>query len=84
LAEELDGYQMVVEQVRLGLKNKKISQLDPSLATLMKLSDQGLLEAFVLISQPDTDIASDYPAYRDAHPEKIRLYIKTWIIHPGT
>jgi tetratricopeptide (TPR) repeat protein len=84
LAEEVDGYQVVVDQIRLGLKNKKISQLDPSLAILLKLSDQGFLEAFVLISQPDTDIASDYPAYRDAHPEKIRQYIKTWIIHPGT
>jgi hypothetical protein len=48
------------------------------------LSDQGLLQAFVLIAKPDAGIVVDYPAYRDAHPEKIRQYIKAWVIHPGT
>jgi hypothetical protein len=43
-----------------------------------------LLESFVLVSKPDAGIASDYSVYRDAHPEEIRQYIKTWIIHPGT
>jgi len=83
LAEELDGFRMVVSQVKEGLKKKKIKQLDAGLATLVKLADQELLEAFVLISRPDQGIAKDYPAYRDAHREKIRTYITEWIIHPA-
>jgi tetratricopeptide (TPR) repeat protein len=83
LAEEVDGYQMVITQVRAGLQSKKITKLDPALANLLKLSDEGLLEPFVLISKADPGIAQDYPAFRDAHREKITPYINEWIIHPA-
>jgi tetratricopeptide (TPR) repeat protein len=83
LAEEVDGFQMVVSQVKEGLKKKEIKELDPALATLVKLADKSLLEAFVLISRADQGIAKDYPAYREAHREKIRQYITEWIIHPA-
>jgi len=81
LAEEIDGYQMVIAQVREGLKSNKVTSLDPALASLLKLSDEGLLEPFVLISKADPGIAHDYPAYRDAHREKVAQYINEWIIH---
>jgi len=83
LAEEIDGYQMVIAQVREGLRNKKVKNLDPALANLLKLSDEDLLEPFVLISKADAGIAKDYPAYRDARREKITQYINEWIIHPA-
>ena len=83
LAEEVDGFQMVVGQVKEGIKKKKIKQLDPALAMLVKLSDEGLLEAFVLVSRADQGIGKDYPSYRDAHREKIRQYINEWLIHPA-
>lgn len=83
LAEEIDGFQMVVSQVREKQKKKEIKQLDPALASLVKLSDEGLLEAFILISQADTGIVKDYEAYRDLHREKIVQYISEWIIQPG-
>jgi len=83
LPEEVEGLQGVVDHVKGGLKRNEIKQLDPSLATLVKISDQGLLEAYVLISRPDKGISMDYPAYRDAHREKIRQYITEWIIHPA-
>ncbi len=83
LAEEVDGYQMVITQVRAGLQSKKITKLDPALANLLKLSDEGLLGPFVLISKADPGIAQDYPAFRDAHREKITPYINEWIIHPA-
>jgi hypothetical protein len=79
----VDGLQGVVNAVKEELKKKQITQLDPALASLVKLSDQGLLEAYVLISRPDKGISMDYPAYRDAHREKIRQYITEWIIHPA-
>jgi tetratricopeptide (TPR) repeat protein len=83
LAEEVDGFQMVVNQVKEGLKKKEIKELDPALAMLVKLADENLLEAFVLISRADQGIAKDYPAYRDGHREKVRQYITEWIIHPA-
>jgi tetratricopeptide (TPR) repeat protein len=83
LPEEVDGFQAVVDRVKEGLKKKEIQQLDPALAILVKLSDAGLLEPYVLISRPDKGISLDYPAYRDAHREKVRQYIAEWIIHPA-
>ncbi len=83
LPEEVEGLQAVVDQVKEATKKKKIQQLDPALASLVKLSDEGLLEAYVLISRVDKGISQDYPAYRDAHREKIRQYITEWVIHPA-
>lgn len=82
LPEEVDGFQEVVNRVKEEMKKKEIHQLDPALAILVKLSDEGLLEPYILISRADKGISQDYPAYRDAHREKIRQYITEWIIHP--
>jgi tetratricopeptide (TPR) repeat protein len=83
LPEEVDGFQGVVAQVKGEMKKNQIQQLDPALAALVKLSDEGLLESYILISRADKGISLDYPAYRDAHREKVRQYITEWIIHPA-
>ncbi len=83
LPEEVDGFQGVVDRVKEEIKKKEIQQLDPALAILVKLSDDGLLESYILISRADKGISQDYPAYRDAHREKVRQYIMEWIIHPA-
>jgi tetratricopeptide (TPR) repeat protein len=83
LPEEVDGFQGVVDRVKEEMKKKEIQQLDPALAALVKISDEGLLESYILISRADKGISLDYPTYRDAHREKIRQYISEWIIHPA-
>jgi thioredoxin-related protein len=83
LAEELDGFQMVVSEVKEKLKKKEIKQLDPALALLVKLYDEGLLEAFILISKADEGIARDYAGYRDSHRDKVAQYISEWVIQPA-
>lgn len=83
LAEEVDGFQMVVSQVKEKFKKKEIKQLDPALASLVKLSDEGLLEPFILISKADDGITKDYAGYRDSHRDKIAQYISEWIIQPA-
>jgi hypothetical protein len=65
------------------MKKKEIQQLDPALAALVEISDEGLLESYILISRADKGISLDYPTYRDVHREKIRQYITEWIIHPA-
>ena len=82
LREEVDGLQAVVRQVKEGLAKKEIKHLDPGLAALVKLANEGLLESYVLISRPDEGIGKDYPAYRDAHRDKLHQYIAVWGIHP--
>jgi hypothetical protein len=83
LPEEVDGFQGVVDRVKEEMKKKEIQQLDPALAALVKISDEGLLESYILISRADKGISLDYPAYRDVHREKIRQYITEWIIQPA-
>jgi tetratricopeptide (TPR) repeat protein len=82
LREEAEALQGVVDQVKEGLRKHEIKQLDPALVTLVALSDQGLLESFVLISKADAGIVKDYPAYREAHREQLRRYISEFMIHP--
>ena len=83
LPEEVGALQAVANQLKERMEKKQIKGLDPSLATLIKLSDEGLLEAYVLISRVDQGIARDYSDYRNAHREKIRQYITEWIIRPA-
>ena len=81
--EVQDFLQMVVSQVKEKLKKEEIKQLDPALASLVKLLDEGLLESFILISRAEEGIAKDYESYRDAHRDKIGQYIAEWIIQPA-
>jgi len=53
------------------------------LSTLIKLSDEGLLEAYILIGRAEVGIAKDYEIYRDSHREKIAQYISEWMIQPA-
>jgi len=80
LAEEVDALQSVAGSVMPARNEKKHYKLDPALLTLVELRDQGLLEPYVLFARPDEGIAKDYPAYRDAHPDKLRLYLLNWVI----
>jgi tetratricopeptide (TPR) repeat protein len=81
LSEEVEALQAVADQVKEGLKKNEIQQLDPGLASLVKLSDQGLLQAYVLFARPDKGISFDYVAYRDGNREKLHQYIAEWMFH---
>lgn len=69
-----------------ALKNQKIDQknVDPSLQLLQKLETEGLLESFVLLALPDAGIAQDFPDYRRANLEKLRHYVKVYVLTGGT
>jgi len=74
LAEELAALRAVVEVVQSQMKEKKIKKLTPSLENLMKLSDAGLLEAYILFVRPDQGIVRDYAGYRKTNRDKLRRY----------
>jgi tetratricopeptide (TPR) repeat protein len=79
LREESAALRGVVESVRIQLKEKKITQLDPSLANLVKLSDEELLEPFILFALADDGIAKDYSEYRKSNRDKLRRYLVQYV-----
>ena len=80
LAEEMDALHLVIASVSEQMKAKKIKKLDPSLATLMKLNDAGLLEAYILLARPDEGIARDFAAYRKTNRDKLRRYVVEYVL----
>jgi tetratricopeptide (TPR) repeat protein len=74
LAEEVDALRLVADSVSVQMKDKKVTQLNPSLASLVKLKDASLLEAYVLFARPDEGIARDYSYYRSANRDKLKRY----------
>ena len=79
LREEVAAFQGVVEAVKQRQKDKKIKQLDPSLASLVKLADEGLLEPFVLFALADEGISRDYSDYRKTNREKLKRYLIEYV-----
>lgn len=74
LKEEAAAFRMVAEAAAKDLKSGKVKALEPSLAMLVKLNEDGFLEAYILFARPDQGIARDYAAYRKDNREKLRRY----------
>jgi tetratricopeptide (TPR) repeat protein len=74
LKEEAAALRMVAEACAKDLKSGKVKTLEPSLETLVRLNDVGLLEAFILFARPDQGIVKDYAAYRATNRDKLRRY----------
>lgn len=77
LAEEVDALQSVIST---AMSDKSVKTLSPSLATLKKLNDEGLLEAYLLIARPDEGITQDHPAYLKQNREKLRRYVIEYVV----
>lgn len=80
LAEEVDALRSVLS---IAKTDKTIKSLSPSLTKLKKLDEQGLLEAFVLITRPDDGIAEDYPAFLKQNRDKLRRYVLEYLVKGG-
>ena len=74
LAEEAEALRLVAESAAVQMKEKKVSEPNPSLSNLIKLKEAGLLEAYVLFARSDEGIARDYAAYRSSNRDKLRRY----------
>lgn len=83
LQEETEALENVATSAEQMLKDQKIKQVDPQLSTLIELKQKGLIEAYVLLSAPDQDIAQDYEAYRQKNRGKLHLYLSTYIVPPA-
>jgi tetratricopeptide (TPR) repeat protein len=81
LREEYESLSMAVESVQNQLKEGKLkeSSLDVSIANLLKLHREGLIEAYVLLAKADEGIASDYAEYRKNNRDKLRRYLNEYV-----
>ncbi len=86
LEEECVGLRMLIQVTRELLESEKNdeTQMPPAIvASVQKLAEidaDGLLEAHVLLTRANRDLARDYPAYRDQHREKLRLYLHKYVV----
>jgi len=80
LREEVEALRTVAEAAARDLKSGKVKVLDESMAYLVKLNENGLLEAYVLLGRPDEGISRDYSAYREANREKLRQYLAEYVV----
>lgn len=83
LKEEAAALRLVAEACAKDLQAGKIKTLEPMLAMLVKLNDDGFVEAYVLFARPDQGIARDYAAYRATNREKLKQYWLNVVIIPG-
>src|SRR5579871_364212 len=82
LAEEAESltlaYQMLASDAPSG------GTPDPGVADLLRLGQDGLIEAYVLLGAPDAGISRDYRAYRDAHRDALRRYLTSYVVHTAS
>lgn len=79
LLEEALALRAVAEAAAKDLKTGKVKALNPALTTLIKLNEEGLLEAYILLARPDEGIAQDYEAYRTTNREKLKRYLAEYV-----
>ncbi len=79
LAEEAEALKNVAGLVKQRIKEGKIKQLDPMLERLVKLDDEGLVEAYVLFARTTQGIAMDYPGYRKTNRDKLRRFLMQYV-----
>ena len=79
LREEVESLKSVV---KIANELKAKTKLNTQLGTLIKLDNEGLLEAYVLLARPDNGIARDYFSYLKSNREKLRQYVLNYVIQP--
>lgn len=82
LAEESQALSLVANAVSEHVEKKEIkaADLNPQLAVLIKLKNEGLLEAYILFAKADQGIAQDYAAYRRDHRDKLVQYMNEYVV----
>jgi len=83
LKEEASALSAVAAACARDLQAGKVKTLEPSLTILVKLAQDGFLEAYVLFARPDQGIARDYAAYRAVARERLKQYWLNVVIIPG-
>lgn len=81
LADETNAWKAVAEAVRKDIKSGKIKYPDQSLTNLLKLDDENLLEPYILLLRPQNTFGDDYVVYKEKNPQKIKQFIRKFILN---
>lgn len=76
LSEEVDALREVVRMA----KSLKPKTKNPQFEVIEKMDADGVLEAFVLMSKPTQGIAQDHAKYLRSNRDKLRLYVRKYVI----
>jgi tetratricopeptide (TPR) repeat protein len=79
LPEETDALRQVASAIAVDVKASRIKKPHPCFASLIRLADEGLLDAYVLYARPDNGIAQDYATYRATHGGELREYLMRYV-----
>jgi tetratricopeptide (TPR) repeat protein len=79
LAEESDSLRAMLKVVQsLKIPEEKY---DATIRSLFALEQDGMLECWILLDNPDQGTAQDYAAFRATHHDLLRAYIQKYDIH---
>lgn len=76
LQEEAEALRGVIR----AFKEKKAKNPNEQLSLLSKLNDEGFLEPFILLAQPDEGIAQDHAEYLKRNRDKLRQYVLKYVV----
>lgn len=83
-AEEISALRKLSDSMRSELKAGKIKYPDPGLVNLIRIDDEGFLEAYVLLMRPRENFGDDYSNYREKNRQNIRNLIIKHFFKPRT
>lgn len=78
LQEEAEAYRSVISVAKE--MNGKGKKLNSQIKVIMDLEKDGLLEAFILMAQPDEGIVQDHKDYLQKNRDKLRQYVLKYVI----
>jgi tetratricopeptide (TPR) repeat protein len=81
-SEALASAAKVLEKLKEHASTAKLISDNPAAGLLLKLHEAGVLEAYVLFSLGDDDIAQDFVAYRAKNRDKLETYMDTFVMPP--
>jgi tetratricopeptide (TPR) repeat protein len=82
-SEALTAAAKVLEQLKTDPKAAGLVASNPSTSLLLKLHEAGLIDAYVLFSLGDDEIAKDYIVYRAANRDKLEAYMDKFVVPPA-
>jgi tetratricopeptide (TPR) repeat protein len=82
-SEALAAAAQILDKLKQEPKSSEEVASDPSASLLLKLRDAGFLDAYVLFSLGDDEIAKDYVAYRAANRNKLEAYMDKFVMPPA-
>jgi len=82
LAEEMDALSQVVAAFNESLAKGDVKEPDPDLVLLSRFQAEGLLEAFILLVERDTDVNLEYFRYLSEHRDKLMEFADKYIVPP--